>query len=1191
MPKYLYTVGERKFWIPEEKRSDFEKDNPDAKIRMSGGGRDFDLPLSSVQGFIDDVEGASYYIQGDNVYANNKKTSEAEPQSAGAQTSTAEPQSAGAQTSTAEPQNTAEASENEDDGEGTYGSRMLPAATVTASYTGGPYSKEEYERQDIDRRQRGFLRQNLRAQEASEAEPQRAGNLDGRTAEHEWDREQYPTYEEWLKSDEYQQYALGREETNLLRPYLQDVFANDVIPVLDAADAAAKEQSLEDIDKAWNEGNAIGQLGRNAGATAIGQATKALIAQEKALDPQKVIDNVMQEVDENPALRQNIVNSITKYLGYDRETTNAEEQDLYEKLFDSFSKNGVDTSEFRDVADFKSRMQDPEQRAAFFENQVDGKLTTQDGRPLTAEMFSELVAPRDLDVDELMALNARYEQLQGYARDVIYDMIYKELVSRSYPSGVIEEIARGVGDSLIGSLVSTMAESGAKTNGLRRKIRQEASNRYQEGLPYWERNVVSGVKGGVGLAADAPMFALFGGVSSAVVNGLFKLGTRAVMGNAVGSAIANRVIGSGYNKALQWFVNAGKGTLTQAGTFAMYGGAKELARQLSEQEKLNLLSIAEAAVDESKMGLVLGALGAAGESARPISVAGKLTKAGIQGTAELGTFTTMQAIDEAKALGKDLSDLDWSDWGRLGIQNAALLGTLKFNPMHAGEGIAKIQNLFTKASREGMGLTKYHDQLMQQEGLGFSDLLRSLRRMSNEDAAAAVSDYYKKVSENERIPQEAKKWVRYYLDGTYVKTAPIMGATVEDVGRGKKKLVYKDIDGNIVDEKVLDAGDVQKELPEVQKEILLNTTSVLTQENFSPTYHLSETAAEVAAMNDMSYNDVVEAVMHPDGANEAIVSDFWSRANKKAKLFSAEVLSKASETVKRETGVDVQRALKAKNKSKEDWMAIGRFNQILQKEQQRRSEIDVLAGQVRKAHDAGWNAKPEDMKPLTDAFERAYKALQEEGGYEAIRALMSLRGKTPEEVAKFLETFTLGEDGTTDRASEAEPQSTGAQTSEGEPQSTGAQTSEAEPQSTGAQASEGEPQSTGEDRTKRVKELLMDAYMKSVQTQGIDDKRKAIINNEVRKIETNLLPYRYMGQDGEYELRRAKYQGKDVYVQLPNMDEYGNDDAELALVLNADGTNEQVKRSQLTDVMLPERWETVMRAEREAQETMRKRHC
>lgn len=1129
---YKYTVGDKVYDIPTEKRDKFEKKYPDAKIGMYGGGEYYDIPLSMVDKFLNKYADAQFDVTEDGM-------EEEKGNAAGAVNGVNVPTETKSAVSderlaVSGDKVATESQQAEPDDEGrTYGNVLTRPVVVSAPYSGAPYSTEENERRAIDKEQQELLRNTMKG-EGSEAEPR--STLD---KGYEWNREQYPTYEEYLESPEYRQYALGKEETKRLRPYLQDVFANDVIPVLDAADTAAKEQSLEAVDKAWNEGNVIGQLGRNADATAFSQATKARIAREKALDPQKIIDNVMQAVDENPVLRQNIVNSITKYLGYDKETTNAEEQDLYEKLFDSFRKSGVDTSEFRDVADFKSRMQDPEQRAAFFENHVDGKLTTQDGRPLTEEMFSELVAPRDLDVDELMAINARYEQLQGYARDVIYDMIYQELVSRSYPSGVVEEIARGVGDSLVGSLVSTMIESGAGTNGLRRKIRQEASNRYQEGLPYWERNVVGGVKGGVGLAADAAAFALFGGASSAVANGLFKLGTRAAMGNAVGSTIANRVIGSGYNKALQWFVNAGKGTLTQMGTFGMYGGANELARQLSEQEKLNLLSIVEAAGDESKMGAVLGGLGAAGELVKPISVAGKLTKAGVQGAAELGTFTVMQAIDEAKALGKDLSDLDWSDWGRLGIQNAALLGTLKLNPMHAGEGIAKIQNLFTKASREGMGLTKYHDQLMQQEGLGFSDLLRSLRRMSNEDAAAAVSDYYKKVTENERIPQEAKKWVRYYLDGTYVKTAPIMGATVEDVGRGKKRLVYKDIDGNIVDEKVLDAGDVQKELPEVQKEILLNTTSVLTQENFSPTYHLSETAAEVAARNHMSYKAVVDAVMHPDGANESVVSEFWRLANRKAKVYSAEVLTSAADTVKRETGVDVERALRSKNKTAEQLRAIGRFNQILQQEQQRRSEIDVLAGEIRKAHDAGFNASAEQMKPITDAYERAYRALQEEGGYEAIRALMALKGKTPEEVAKFLEDYQSDQSDQSNRNNQ-----------------------------------------NGQD----VKELLKDAYMKSVQAQGIENKRQAIIDDDMRKKESSLLPYRYIGQEGVYELRRAKYQGKDVYVQLPDMDEYGNDDAELAVILNADGTKTQVIRSQLTDVTLPERWDAVMRAEREALE-------
>ena len=60
---YTYTAGGKTYEIPEKERNAFEKDFPDASIRMYGGGKTYDIPLGDVDEFIGDFPDGSFDVK------------------------------------------------------------------------------------------------------------------------------------------------------------------------------------------------------------------------------------------------------------------------------------------------------------------------------------------------------------------------------------------------------------------------------------------------------------------------------------------------------------------------------------------------------------------------------------------------------------------------------------------------------------------------------------------------------------------------------------------------------------------------------------------------------------------------------------------------------------------------------------------------------------------------------------------------------------------------------------------------------------------------------------------------------------------------------------------------------------------------------------------------------------------------
>ena len=390
----------------------------------------------------------------------------------------------------------------------------------------------------------------------------------------------------------------------------------------------------------------------------------------------------------------------------------------------------------------------------------------------------------------------------------------KTEIARNMPSGHVEYLLRGLGDSIVGTLATQLATAPGHKDGKTMSQRQfmqagDEAFRQQRGGGFMG-GVEDAARMGVSLAADAPILKGFGTAAGLSTKGIAstKYGGK-ILGDMGLRSAARYANASVAQRAL---MNIPSSMLSGAINLGLYEGTSNVVNNISVGEDTSLGNslklFAEGFEHGAVTGGVLGMFGAmtkglgsnigikAGDTGATKVLHGAekaLYEAGALGVEGMG-FHTADQIN--KFLSGEETDKDAGEFLTGTLDGAVMAGMLKLTSAHnaekairgigSGKAVSQFKDGLTRflsADASDLRLTD-----VDRKALSFlGDVDQVMKNVRTADDAAGI---YKEVMENPKVPFSTKQKFSAMTVGTMSASKPIWNAlyllednTVETVKR------------------------------------------------------------------------------------------------------------------------------------------------------------------------------------------------------------------------------------------------------------------------------------------------------------------------------------------------------------------------------------------------------------------------
>ena len=362
---------------------------------------------------------------------------------------------------------------------------------------------------------------------------------------------------------------------------------------------------------------------RMMGSPTMAVNTQSDFAKEKYDDPQKVIDEVLnqfmpptermevgkqtsgyetaQRVRTNRMMTQLVYNQI----GMNPDASEKDDEAALRSIYNSCVEAGISVG---DEASFMRNIRNQAWREKFYDENLKGKVG------FTLEQFNNEVDPPQLNEDELRKIQNRYNTEFNELTSDLQQLMLDEYKKEEAPKNWLEYIAgNAMRENMVGKLLDILNQKAAGSSGLRRQLRREATQQFGEDSNWFVRTAGELSPLFVDTAIQLP-FLLPGLAGRGVAMGLQQIGGALVKNNAT-AQLANLSRSAAF---AQWLAetsavkraatNMAVRSLSSAANFAVLN-AQNYAMEAWGNGQFSTDEFAESVWEGVKTGLGAGVVG------------------------------------------------------------------------------------------------------------------------------------------------------------------------------------------------------------------------------------------------------------------------------------------------------------------------------------------------------------------------------------------------------------------------------------------------------------------------------------------------------------------------------------------------------------------------------------------------------